>query len=188
MRRKGRLARDLARRGAYHVRAVFLDGSLQELPDRFGIAQGAMARTAGDAVARDQAVQIVARVLRVQAPRQAHGTQGSRVKPDSAALEGGAQKTVVETRVVRDEHAARETRMQIFGERLEARRIRHHRVGDSGECLDRGGNRRARIDEGRPLGRYLAALRLEHGDLGYAIPGRMRTRGLEIDDREGLGE
>ena len=56
-------------------------------------------------VAVDQAVQVVARVLRVQAPRQLYRAQRARLEAQAGALERVAQEAVVEARVVRDEDA-----------------------------------------------------------------------------------
>ena len=183
-----RLTRNLPGRRGDRLRAVLVERAEQELPDRVGIAECTMARAALETVARDQAVQIVACMLGIQTPRQAHGAQHACIEVDAAALECVAQKAVIEARVVCDEHAPGETRMQVLGEHLEARGVRHHLVGDSGQRLDRGRDRGSRIDERRPLRAHLTAVHLEHSDLRDAIPGGMRAGGLQIDDREGLGE
>src|SRR5438105_13856029 len=68
VRRQRGLPRHLSRRYGEDLVAVLACGDAQELPDGIGVAQRAVAGAAGDAVARDQAVQVVARLLGIQAP------------------------------------------------------------------------------------------------------------------------
>jgi hypothetical protein len=105
-----RLPGHLARRHREHLVAALGLRDAQELPDRLGVAHRTMPRTALDAVARDQAVEVVARMLGVQAPRELHGTERLRAEGVPGALEFVLQETVVEARVVRDHDAPGQAR------------------------------------------------------------------------------
>ena len=184
MRRQSRLLGDLARRHRHDLLAVLARGELQELPQRFGVAQGAVTGTASEPMAPDQAVEVVARMLGIEPPRELHGAQRLRQVRQSGALELAPQEAVIEARVVRDEEAAVEPLVECAGERGETRRGGDHFVADAGERLDAGLDADSGVDQRRPLGGELEAVHLQYRDLGDAIVGRMRAGGLEVDDRE----
>ena len=154
--------RDLARGDRHHLLAVLALGDAQELPQRVGVAGGAVARAAFDVVARDQAVEVVVRLAGIQAARQAHRAQRLRRELEAGAVELAAQEAVVEARVVRDEDAPLQALEQLPGEVVEARRRGDHLVGDAGEHLDGAGMRAAGIDQRRPLGDDAGAFDLEY--------------------------
>src|SRR5207247_739567 len=77
---------------------------------------------AGEPVALDQAVQVVARMPGIEPPRELHGAQRLRQVLQAGALELAPQEAVIEARVVRDEQAAVEPLVELGGERGEARR------------------------------------------------------------------
>jgi hypothetical protein len=113
---------------------------LPELVDQPGVAQGAMARADDQAVARDQAVEVVPRVLRKQLARKFDGAQHRGAKIVPRALEFVLQEAVVEARVVGDEQAARQPRQDLAA--TPRRRAHgHHRIADAGQALDEGRNR-----------------------------------------------
>src|SRR5258708_33812773 len=86
---------------------MLLRRDAQELPNRIGIAERAMALPAGDAVARDQAVEIVAALARIEAPRELDAADRARLELDARAVELAPEETVIEARVVREEHPPR---------------------------------------------------------------------------------
>ena len=106
LRRQRRLLRHLARGDRQHFLAVLFGGDAQELPERIGVAHRAVARLAGDAVARDQAVEIMAALARVEPPRELHAAHRARMELDAGAIELAPQEAVVEARVMRDENAS----------------------------------------------------------------------------------
>jgi hypothetical protein len=67
------------------------------------------------------------------------------------ALEFVFQKTVIETRIVRDENPAGQARMNIVGQLGKGRRVFHHGIRDAGQRLDEFGNVRLRIDQAAPF-------------------------------------
>src|SRR5438046_2518858 len=184
MRRQGRLASDLARRHRHDLLAVRALGETQELPQRLGVGAGAVPGRAGEPVALDQAVQVVARMPGLEPPRELHGAQRLRQVLQAGALELAPQEAVIEARVVRDEQATVEPLVELGGERGETRRGGDHLVADAGERLDSGLDAGFGVDQRRPLGGGLEAVHLQYRDLGDAIAGRMRAGGLEVDDRE----
>src|SRR5438309_1707813 len=119
MRRQSRLLGDLARRHRHDLLAVLARGELQELPQRFGVAQGAVTGMADKPMAPDQAVEVVARMLGIEPPREFHGAQRLRQVLHSGALELAPQEAVIEARVVRDEEAAVEPLVELAGELYE---------------------------------------------------------------------
>jgi len=135
-------------------------------------------------VALDQAVEVVARMLGIEAPRELHRAERARAIRLPRALELLLEEAVVEARVVRDQHAPGEPRAELHGERTEPRRARDHVVGDAGERLDRRGDGGLRVDQRGPLTGDLAAVHLDHGDLGDAVVHRVRAGGLQVDDRQ----
>src|SRR5258708_7868905 len=146
---------DLARGDRQDLRAVVRRRHAQELPYRVRVAERAVAGAAIDAMALDQAVEVMPPLLRVEAARKAHGATCFCVEPLARALEFVAQEAVVEARVVRDEYAPAEALEQLVGERGEPGRARHHVVGDAGERLDRPRNGGLGIDQRRPLRGHL---------------------------------
>src|SRR5712692_3313204 len=181
--RQRRLPGDLARRDRKDLLAVLARGELQELPQRLGVAERPVPRPAPDAVALDQAVEVMAQAG-IQAPRELDAAQGPGVELEARAVEFAAQEAVVEARVVRHEYPACEPLVELPGELAEARRARHHLARDPGERLDLRRNRIAGIHQGRPFRRDLEAVHLENRDLGDAVDGRPRAGRLEVDDRE----
>ena len=112
VRRQRGLARDLACGDLEHLRAM-LWRPAQELPQHAGIRPGAVARFALEAMALDQAVEIVAAPAGIEPARQAHGAERFRQVLEAGALELAPQEAVVEARVVRDEHAAGEPLVEL---------------------------------------------------------------------------
>src|SRR5689334_9704364 len=139
-----------------------------------------MALGARDAMARDQAVEVVAALTRIKPPRELDAADRPRLELDAGAIELAAQETEIEAHVVRDEDAAGEPLMQFARELGEARRLREHRVREAGERLDFRGHGDPRIHERRPFGGDLEALDLEHADFRDAVARRARAGGLEI--------
>jgi hypothetical protein len=184
LRRQRRLPGDLARGDGDDFLAVLLLGDAQELPNRVGVAGGAVARAAGDVVARDQAVEVVARLGRIQPARQAHRAQRLGAEFVAGAAQLAAQEAVVEARVVGDEDAPLQALEQLRRDVVEARRGGDHLVGDAGEHLDGAGDRAAGIDQRRPLGDAAGSLDGEHRDFGDAVARRVGAGGLQVDDRQ----
>src|SRR5260370_24579493 len=91
---------------------------------------------AGEPVALDQAVEVVARMLGIEPPRELHRAQRPRQVLQARALELAPQEAVIEARVVRDEQAALEPLVELAGELGETRRGGEHLVADAGERLD----------------------------------------------------
>src|SRR3954451_14146194 len=178
------MPRDLARRDREHLGAVLARGDAQKLPHRVRIGKRPVARTAVDAVARDQAVEGVARMPGIEPPRQAHGAQRLCQELEACAFELVAQETVVEARVVGDESAPGKPLVESGGELGEARRTRRHLVGDAGERLDRRRDRGPWIHQGRPLRAHLEAVDLDDADLGDAVPRRLAAGRFEVDHCE----
>src|SRR6185503_6506179 len=98
--------REVARHVPQPFHALLVLRDAQELPHRLRVAERAVARRAADAVPLDEAIEAVAPVLRVEAPRELDRAERARVKAQPGALEFVAQESVVEARVVGDEHAA----------------------------------------------------------------------------------
>src|SRR5688572_7692286 len=102
VRRQRRLPCHLARSDAEHFIAMLLRGDAQELPQRRGIGQGAVARFAFEAVALDQAVEIMARLAGIEAAGEPDGAKRLRQVLVPGAVELASQESVVEARVVGD--------------------------------------------------------------------------------------
>ena len=184
VRGKCRLLRHLLRGLREGLLAALCACHAQELPHHLRIAERAVARAAGEMVARHHCVQAVPRVLRVQPARELHRAQRARGEAQARALELVAQEAVIEARVVRHQYPAGEALEQVAGEHPERGGAGDHLVGDAGERLDRTGNARFRIDQRRPLPGDLAGFGLDHRDLGDAVVRRMRASGFQIDDGE----
>ena len=122
-----------------------------ELMDQARVAQGAMALRHVQAVAQDQGIQVVPRMLRIKAARELHGTQHGRAKVDAQAFELSLEKTVVKTRVVRNEQPALQTREQILCNLGKTRRVGHHLVADACEVDDEVADARLRIHQAAPF-------------------------------------
>ena len=91
-------------------------GDAQELPHRRGVGRGAVARFAFQAVALDQAVEVVAALAGIEPARKPHGAKRPRQVLEARAVELAPQESVVEARVVGDEHAAGEALVQLGGD------------------------------------------------------------------------
>ena len=68
-------------------------------------------------------------------------------------------------------------------DRIERRRVAHHRIADTGELLDKERNRLLRIDERTPL-RHAGRSDLDHADFSDAIHAESAARGFEIDENQ----
>ena len=91
-------------------------------------------------------------------------------------------EAIVETHVVRDEHAPREARAQFLRDVLERRRIDQHVVVDAGQRGDAGRNAPARVHQALPLELHFARTRADHGHVDDAMPPRRAARGLDVDE------
>ena len=138
VRRQRRLARDLARGDRQHLRRRAPRRRCAGTATPRRRRRGAVARVALEAVARDQAVEVVAACAGIEPARQAHRAQRLRLELEAGALELAAQEAVVEARVVRDEHAARRA-ARAARRRCRAKRGARvdHLLRDAGERLDR---------------------------------------------------
>ena len=103
-----------------------------------------MPRFAGQAVALDQAVEVMPRRAGIEPARQAHRAERLRQVLDAGAVELAPQEAIVEARVVRDEDAPGEPLVELVGDLREARRRVDHVLRDAGERLDRARDRHAR--------------------------------------------
>jgi hypothetical protein len=82
---------------------------------------------------------------------------------------------------VRNEYPAREMLEERPIDILEGWRIRHHRIRDTGEHLNRTGYPLTGIDEGAPGTLGTVAVDLNQTDLDDPMSRRMTTRRLKID-------
>ena len=98
----------------------------------------------GQPVPRDDAVEIVPRLVRKQPPRQPDRAQHARGERALLPRERVLEKAVVEAGVVRHEQRVGGPRRDLVGDARERRRVADHRVGDAGQRLDFGRDRHAR--------------------------------------------
>ena len=102
----------------------------------------------------------------------------------------GREKTPIESRIVGDEDAPDEMLRQFAGDLMKLRRVRHHRVADTGEMGDERRNWAARIDKRMKNVLHDRALYENGRDLRYAITGLCAPAGglnIHHDERR-IGE
>src|SRR5258706_106430 len=95
LRRQRRLLRHLAGRHREDVFAMLLGRDAQELPQRVGIAHRAVPRRAGEAVARDQAVEAVSALARIEPAGELDAAHGGRMELYSRAVELAPHESIV---------------------------------------------------------------------------------------------
>lgn len=154
---------------------------LPELPDEVGVGQRAVAVVGDEAVARDEAVEVVLGVLGEERTRQAHGAQHVGLEPRPQSFEFLAHEAVVEARVVGHEQSSFQPGFQLVGHGLEAGGVRHHVVADAGHALDELGDAALRVDQGAPAA-DLVALDLDDADFGDAVVLRVGAGGFQVDE------
>ena len=106
---------------------------LPELMNQLCIGQRTMAAVDLQAVARNQAVEVVLGMLRKQFARQLDSAQYGCAKVDIDATEFIFQKAVIETRVVGNEQPSGQTLGQCWRQCLECWRLGDHRIADAGQ-------------------------------------------------------
>ncbi len=123
----------------------------------------------------------------------AHQPAGEGAGVDPAVVERGAlvarqrrsQEGEVVAHVVADDHARPDELEQGRQHGLDARRRRHHDVGDAGEHGDGRRDGGTRVDQGLEGAEPLAGAHLDRADLGDAPVGRRAAGRLEVDHAEG---
>ncbi len=150
-----------------------------------------MALGGGDPVPCDDAVKIVARLVRIKAARQPDRAQDSRGKGALLPRKRMLEEAVVEAGVVRHEDGIGRHRSNRVCHTRERRCIAYHRIRDAGERLDFGRDGHAGIDEGAPFrdaGRRRTGgigLDANDSDLRDRVGRSRRPRGFEVDEGEG---
>ena len=137
---------------------------------------------AAQIVALDQAVEIVAPLLRVQPARQLHRAQYFRRVVIAETAELVAQEAVIETGVVGNEDLAFEAAVQPRCQFLERGRVGHHGVTDAGQRLYCRRNAHLRVHQGTPFAHEVAAVDFHQSDFGDAVEVRRRPRCLQINE------
>ena len=119
------------------------------------------------------------------APREHGGVDDRERRPGHVERRARvAQEAHVERCVVGHEHAATGELEEGRQHRLDARRHRHHGVGDAGEHADERRDRHTRVDQGLELAENLAGAHLHRADLGDRVRSRGASGGLQVDDGE----
>ena len=153
-----------------------------EIVNHPGIAQCPVPCAAAEAVALHHRIEIVARILGKQPPRELDGAQHLRGEAQAGLEKLTAQERVVETRVVRHEHCA----VQLVPDRGrnvgEARRVGHHLVADAREILDVFRDRAFGIHQRTPLLDELAIFQAQNADFGDPVVRRVPARRLQVDE------
>jgi hypothetical protein len=197
-RRLGQIVRQVGRqlRRQHEARRGEFDRGLQllarpvgtqlapQMPEHLGIGHGAMPLLHGDAVVLHDGVEIVPRHLGIQRARQPHGAQVRAAPFTAEPAELAANEPVVESCVVRDEHAARESLAQLLRDALERRRIGDHVVVDARERRDARGNAHAGVHQRLPLEVQAVTRGADHGHVDHAMHAGLTTRGLDVDERD----
>ncbi len=141
-----------------------------------------------ESVALDQRVEVVARVLAEQQPRQSHGAEHRGRELLAEAAELVAHEAVVEASVVRDEQPPVEALANLAAQVLEGRSALDHLVADAGEGFDGRRDAHARVDEAAPRLDDLAAVEQHDADFGDPVVDGHATRGLEVDAGDGAAQ
>jgi hypothetical protein len=149
--------------------------------DQPRVTQGAMARADLQAMALDQAVEVVPRVLREQLARKLDSAKHRSAKVEPGALEFILQKAVVEARVVGNEQSAFQARQNLACHLREGGRAGNHCTGDPGQAFNEGRDRNPWIDQGGPFA-HTVRVNFDDADFGDAV-GRCRCPGgFEVDE------
>ena len=140
-----------------------------------------MARVTIHAMAFEQRIEIVARVLRIELAREFHRAQHLRVEGHTAAAELVFQKAVVEARVVRNEQLALQALQQIALDVGKGWRRSHHRVVDAGQRLNHRRYAHAGIDQCGPLADQTPLMDFDNAHFCNAIMSGGGAGGFQID-------
>ena len=135
----------------------------------------------------DDCIQCVRRPVRIQIAAEPHRAQRFGSERQSGAIEFGAQKSVVETRVVRDEECAVEAIEYFLRELGERWRRAHHVVADAGKPLNLGRNRHAGVDQRGPLfdpHGVTVKIDAHHTDFGHPLARWIRSGRFNIDESQ----
>ena len=154
--------------------------ALREIPQHACIGERAMPVVAGDAVARNELIQTVALLMRIQAARQAHRAQHIRRVVQPGAAEFVLQKSEVKARVMRHQRLAGQAPVQFPRQFREGGRIGHHGVADAGQGFNKGRNRLLRINQGTPFANELSLVNFDQPDFRDAIRLGGGTGGFQI--------
>ena len=116
-----------------------------------------------------------------------HRAEPAGVVVQSSRFESGLQMPQVEGDVVGDEDGIAQKGVQVGRQLPEFRGVRHHRVVDSGETGDAGGNRPGRPDEPHPPVEFPPAIVKDGRHLGDVVSRGGAAIGLDVDDGKGGG-
>src|SRR6266567_1552156 len=139
-------------------------------------------------MARDQSIEVMARILRVEPARELHRAEHAGCEGASEAPELVLEEPVVEARVVRDEYAARDPPGNLIGNLAKGRCAGDHGVGDAGQALYFRRDAAFRIDQRAPLAHPRAVVDTDDANLGDAILRSGCAGGFQIDEGDGRGE
>ncbi len=164
---------------------------LHERPQHARVAQCAVPSGDGQCMPRDDAVEIVPRLVRKQPPRQSHRAQDARRERALSPRERVLEEAVVEAGVVRHEQRVGGACRDLVRDARERRCVANHFVGDARQRLDVGRDGHAGIDERAPL---RDARRREPGGIGIdahdadlrdGVGRGGRAGGFEVDEGQG---
>ncbi len=124
------------------------------------------------------------RILRIQRARQPYRAQVRRAPFAPGARELPPDESIVESHVVRHEHATFEPGAQFPRNVVEGRRVGEHVVVDAGERRDAVRNAPARIHQALPFELELVTAHADHGHIDDAVPVERAAGGLDVDEGE----
>ena len=153
----------------------------QETHQHFGIAECPMPGGAGQPVACNDRIKIVAPFPGKQATRELDRAKHRHLQAQTETTELRSEESIVEARVVGHEQPSLETRQQVMRDFRERGRVGDRLVGDAGERLDPGRDAASGMHECAVT--LLGAVRghRHHAHLDDAVVERIAARGLEID-------
>src|SRR5215831_12056797 len=161
--------------------------ALQHVGGGPGVGQGPMTRPGPGAEETGESGQLAVGYLGItkHRPSQRRGVENRERGPGKAAVVARrGEKTNVEGRVVRGQHAAASEGEETRQHRADRRRLADHRIGDAGEGGDVLRDRAARVHERGELRARPAITDPDRGELGDAGLLRQPARGLHVDDHE----
>ena len=150
----------------------------------FGVAHRAVALGHSQFVAANNRVEPVTVRVRIQRTRQAHGAEYVRGERFALSAKFVLDETVIEARVVRHKHRTFEHAAHVFAHIEKSRCIAHHCVSDARQCLNRGRNACAGIDERLPTLNTAIAMKPNNRNLSHAVMQRAAAGRFNVDERE----
>ena len=112
---------------------------------------------------------------------RADRAQGLAVELKATALKRLLEKAVIKAGVVGDDDPILQSLKQGRRDVLESRRVFHHRIADTSQAGNPGGNGNTGIDQGLPAIDNHTFINLNQSELGHSITTGAATSGLAVE-------